>query len=112
MQKCDKSNNVFELDFEDKTISKLIGNKYGYITFYKQVDYSISYDKPITIIFPDYINYISESFIGGFFGEMFKTLGIKGIEEKVTIKSNTIPNIKEMVIGKLKYYTSDMFDFA
>lgn len=105
-----ENNNVFELKFEDETISNLVGNKYGCFIFNEQVKYNISYNEPITIIFPDYIENISSSFIGGFFEEILKTIGFKGIEEKITIKSNTISDIKEMIIKKLSYYNSE-FEF-
>lgn len=100
-----ENNNVFKLKIEDKTISNLIGYKYGCSIFNEQIKDNISYNEPIIIIFPNYIKNIHASFIEGFFEKILYTIGLKGIEEKVTIKSNTIPNIKEIVISKLKYYT-------
>ena len=96
-------NNEFKLSFKDKTLSNLTGNKYGRSIFNEQVKETISYDKPITIIFPDYIDNVGSSFIQGFFDEMVGKLGIWGIEKKVDIKSSTISNIKEIVIKKLIY---------
>jgi hypothetical protein len=42
--------------------------------------------------------------------EIFKTLGTKGVKENLNVKSNSIPNIKNMIFGKFNYYTSG-FDF-
>lgn len=94
-------NNVFELSFQDKTLSNLTGNKYGRSVFDKQVKEHISYDNLITIKFPDYIDNIGSSFIQGFFDEMVGEIGINGIENNVDIYSNTIANIKEYVLKKL-----------
>lgn len=95
-------NNVFELSFSDKTLSNLTGNTYGRATFNNQVKNNISYDTPITIIFPDYIDNIGSSFIQGFFDEIVGKIGIQGIRDNVTIKSNTVENIKEYIIKKLE----------
>lgn len=94
-------NNVIEISFKDKTLSNLTGNTYGRTTFNNQVKDYISYDKPITIIFPNYIDNIGSSFIQGFFDELVGKIGISGIESSVEIQSNTIPNIKEYIIKKL-----------
>lgn len=102
-----ESDNVFKLNFED-SFTNLVGYKYGRTIFNEQVKEFVSYDKPIAIVFPDYIYHINTSFVGGFFEEMFQTLGLKGIEEKVNIKSNSIPAIKELVIKKLKDYNSGL----
>ena len=92
---------LIELSFSDKTLSNLTGNKYGRTTFNKQVKEYISYDEPIVIVFPDYIDNIGSSFIQGFFDEMVGKIGIHGIQENVEIRSNTIKNIKEHIIKKL-----------
>lgn len=93
--------NVFELSFEDKTISNLTGNKYGRTIYANQIKPHISYDIPITIVFPQYIDNIASSFIQGFFDEMVGAIGISGIEQLVEIKSETIENIKHYIMKKL-----------
>lgn len=93
--------NVFELTFQDKSLSKLTGNKYGRSIFNNQVKEFISYDKPITIVFPDYIDNIGSSFIQGFFDEMVGKIGFSGIKESVEIKSNIIKDTKNYVLKKL-----------
>lgn len=94
--------NTFKLSFSDKTLSNLTGNMYGRTTFNNQVKTTLEYDKPITIIFPDYIDNIGSSFIQGFFDEMVGKIGIQGIQDNVEIKSNTIENIKQYIIKKLE----------
>lgn len=93
--------NVFELSFEDKTISNLTGNKYGRTIFESQIKPDIVYGKPITIIFPKYIDNIASSFIQGFFDEMVGEIGVHGIEQDVEICSDTIENIKKYILKKL-----------
>lgn len=95
------NNNEFKLTFSDKTLSNLTGNKYGRSTFNSQVKNSISYDKPIVIVFPDYIDNIGSSFIQGFFDEIVGQIGLSGIENMVEIRSNTIENIKSYILKKL-----------
>ena len=94
-------NNEFTLDFPDKTLTKLTGNKYGRSIFSGQVKDKISYSEKVTIIFPDYIDNIGSSFIQGFFAEIVKNIGITGVDNLVEIKSNTIVDIKNYVMRKL-----------
>lgn len=54
----------------------------------------------IQIVFPDRIKYIATSFIQGFFKNFVETIGIVGIEEKVTIQSS-IDNLKQIIVDSL-----------
>lgn len=92
--------NLFELKV-DKTFSRLSGNRFGRSVFEEQVKDTISYMDKIIIIFPDFIKKVGVSFIQGFFEEMISTLGINEFENNVDIKSNTIPNLKSIVMDEL-----------
>lgn len=92
-------NNDFELEF-DKMITKLAGNPLGKQVFQQQLMGKVDYESMITIRFPDRIDTIASSFIQGFFEEIVKNIGIRGIEDKVTIISS-IPDIKNLIIQNL-----------
>ena len=87
----------------DKTISNLTGNKYGRNEFDRQVKDNIEYDKKVILHFPDNIRNIASSFIQGFFDAMVKEIGITGIESSIDMTSNSIPNVKEYILKKLKF---------
>ena len=77
--------NRFELII-GKAETSLVGYPFGEKTFKEQVSAQIDYEKHITIVFPENIKMVASSFIQGFFDEIIKHIGFKGIDEKVTIK--------------------------
>lgn len=77
-------NNRFELEFE-KSMTCIAGYEYGEKTFSDYIKGKISYDKTITIVFPNRIVRVASSFIQGLFKEIIDNIGYEGIEEKVEI---------------------------
>ena len=88
-------NNEFNLEIE-KSTTKLSGNKLGRQIYEEQVKGKIDFDKPIRIIFPERIDFLASSFIQGFFYEIVRQIGIRGVEENVQVVAE-IPNINEVV---------------
>ena len=87
-----------ELNF-NKLLTSLAGNKFGESEFNKQIK-KVDYNSEYTIVFPERIKYIATSFIQGFFKNFVETIGIVGIEEKVTIQSS-INNLKQIIVDSL-----------
>lgn len=83
----------------NKLLTSLAGNQYGVSEFDKQIK-NVDYNSEYTIVFPEQIKYIATSFIQGFFKEFVETIGIAGIEQKITIESS-INNLKQIVIDSL-----------
>ena len=87
-----------ELNF-NKLLTSLAGNKFGESEFNNQIK-KVDYNSEYTIVFPERIKYIATSFIQGFFKNFVETIGIVGIEEKVTIQSS-INNLKLIIVDSL-----------
>lgn len=87
-----------ELNF-NKLLTSLAGNKFGESEFNNQIK-KVDYNSEYTIVFPERIKYIATSFIQGFFKNFVETIGIVGIEEKVTIQSS-INNLKQIIVDSL-----------
>ncbi|MCI6429373.1 MAG: hypothetical protein MSA72_00550 [Lachnospiraceae bacterium] len=81
-------NNTFELKF-NKADTSVAGYPFGEKTFKEQVEGKIDYTQDITIIFPDNIKMVASSFIQGFFASIIQNIGLRGVEEFVTIKSSS-----------------------
>lgn len=77
-------NNRFELKFE-KSMTCIAGYEYGEQVFSEQIKGDISYDKKITIVFPERIVRVASSFVQGLFKEIIDNIGYEGIEENVEI---------------------------
>lgn len=92
---------IIKLQFNEN-LTKLAGNPFGRDVFNQQVKNIIDYDKnEIKIILPEQIDNIASSFIQGFFNEIVNEIGIKGIQEKITV-SSSISNLKEIIIQHLE----------
>lgn len=92
---------IIKLQFNE-SLTKLAGNPFGRDVFNQQVKNIIDYDKnEIEIILPEQIDNIASSFIQGFFNEIVNEIGIKGIQEKITVYSS-INNLKEIIIQHLE----------
>ncbi len=83
----------------NKLLTSLAGNQFGVSEFNNQIK-NVDYESEYTIVFPEQIKYIATSFIQGFFKEFVETIGIVGIEQKITIKSS-INNLKQIIIDSL-----------
>jgi len=70
-----------------KSEIKLVGFPYGEEVYKNQAQDYISLDDKITIIFPDQIEKVASSFVQGFFANLVMTIGYKGIEGNVKIKT-------------------------
>lgn len=81
------SSNTIKLVFSN-TVTRLAGYPYGKRVFEEQARNKISYDFPITIVFPDQIIRVASSFAQGFFEEIIDNIGILGIGEKLLIKAS------------------------
>lgn len=91
--------NRFELDF-DKALTKLSGFDLGKDMYDEQIGKTIDFNKNITIVIPERVDLIGSSFIQGFFEEIVNSIGISGIDERMTVLSS-IPNIKQIIIDNL-----------
>ena len=83
-----------------KDLCKLAGNSYGVAIYDEFVKGKVDYSKKTTIVFPAQINRIDSSFIQGFFDEILKKIGLKGIEERIEIESS-IPDLKRFILDNL-----------
>lgn len=79
-------NNTINLVFSN-TVTRLAGYPYGKKIFEEQVKNKISYDNPITIIFPAQIIRVASSFAQGFFEEIINNIGILGIGKMLIIET-------------------------
>ncbi len=82
-------NNIIELEFDDKTISGLAGNDYGYEEYKKQIKDKFNYNKKNIIIFPEQIKKVAISFVQGMFKDILKEIDKNEIEKYVFIKSSS-----------------------
>lgn len=81
-------NNKFELIFE-KSDTSIAGYPFGEQTFIEQVEGKIDYSQEIVIIFPENITMVASSFVQGFFEKIVQHIGLKGVDERVIIKSSS-----------------------
>ncbi len=92
-------NNYFVLEIK-KDLTKLAGNAMGRQIYSSQLQNKIDFNSPITIEFPERVDYIATSFIQGFFHEIVRNIGIMGVEN-ITIKSS-ISDLKEFIVKNLE----------
>ena len=80
----------------------LSGTKRGHEMFERQVENVINYDLDgrIMFLFPEQVKKISSSFLQGFFWEVQREIGLRGIEDKVEIRSSA-GNLKKLVLEAL-----------
>jgi len=72
-----------------KSETRLAGFPYGETIYKEQAKNIITFDDEIMIIFPEQIEKVASSFIQGFFADIIKTIGYKGFERNVIIKSKS-----------------------
>ena len=83
-----------DLKFKKSTVA-LAGNPYGKNIFNDQVLPKIGdVDDEITISFPSQIQYVTSSFIQGFFDFWLRTMGYEEIKKKIVIKSENEKVVK------------------
>lgn len=85
----------------DNTLIGLAGFEYGEEEFDKQVRGKIDLNGVIVLKFPDNIEQIASSFIQGFFKEIIKVKGLRGVEEQVKVISK-IENLKQKILSNLQ----------
>lgn len=79
---------TINLNFKNSTVA-LAGNPYGKYIFNEQVLPKVNdMDDKIVITFPRQIEYVTSSFIQGFFDYWLGTIGYEGIKKKVDVKSD------------------------
>lgn len=70
-----------------KSETRLAGFPYGEQVYKAQAKNIVSIDDKITIVFPDQIEKVASSFVQGFFANLVMSIGYKGIERNVIIKT-------------------------
>lgn len=86
---------------KDKSLTKLAGNPFGRELFNEQIQGRIDLNSPFIIEFPKEIDYLASSFIQGFFGEIYLTIGRDGMEKNFNIIAPAIPNVRKIVMERL-----------
>lgn len=84
----------------DKTLTKLVGSKYGYSIYDSQVRNKINLHQKFKIIFPTQIDNISSSFIQGFFSDIVDMIGIKQLKNNMQIETSII-KLEDFIINNL-----------
>lgn len=89
------------VSIKDKSLTKLAGNPFGRELFDEQIRGKIDLNVPFTIEFPEQIDYLASSFIQGFFGGIYLTIGRDGMEKNFNIIAPAIPNARKVVMERL-----------
>ena len=83
-----------------KDLTKLAGNKFGG-KVYEEIKNEIDINNELVFVLPDSIDRVASSFVQGFFDDLYKKLGYKGVAEKVEFET-TIENFKDFVLKNLE----------
>lgn len=92
--------NILKITLEDKTITNLVGNRFGRFAFEKSGGRQLDFSGDILLIFPAEVDRVSPSFIQGFFNEILDHIELTKLEEVLVVESR-VDDLKAQIIKDL-----------